>query len=67
LAYFPEFADYRETPVYDRYLLRAGDEIAGPAIIEERESTAVIGPGGDIRVDSQLNLMVTLGGEENSE
>ena len=67
LAYFPEFADYRETPVYDRYLLRAGDEIAGPAIIEERESTAVVGPGGGIRVDSQLNLVVTMGRRESGE
>ena len=66
-AYFPEYAAFRDTPVYDRYLLRPGDEIAGPAIVEERESTAVIGPGGDIRVDSQLNLVVTLGGEDRGE
>ena len=60
-AYFPEYSDYRDTPVYDRYLLRPGDEMAGPAIIEERESTAVVGPGARIRVDSQLNLVVTPG------
>ena len=61
-AYFPENASFRDTPVYDRYRLREGDEMAGPAIIEEQESTAVIGPGGHIRVDSQLNLVVTLNG-----
>ncbi len=66
-AYFPEYDAFRDTPVYDRYLLRPGDEIAGPAIIEERESTAVIGPGGDIGVDSQLNLVVTMGGEDRGE
>ena len=59
-AYFPEYEAFRETPVYDRYMLGTGDEIDGPAIIEERESTAVIGPGGAIRVDSRLNLVVTL-------
>ena len=59
-AYFPEYADYRDTPVYDRYLLRPGVRITGPAIIEEQESTAVIGPGGDVRLDDQLNLIVSL-------
>ncbi|MDE0188392.1 MAG: hydantoinase/oxoprolinase family protein, partial [bacterium] len=63
-AYFPECSEYRDTPVYDRYLLRPGDEMTGPAIIEERESTAVVGPGARIRVDSQLNLVVTPGGRD---
>ena len=66
-AYYPEYEAFRDTPVYDRYLLRPGDETTGPAILEERESTAVIGPGGGIRVDSQLNLVVTLGGTEIGE
>ncbi len=61
-AYFPEYGAYRDTPVYDRYQFRHGDRIEGPAIIEERESTAVIGPGGDIMVDSRLNLVVSLKG-----
>ena len=61
-AYFPEYAAFADTPVYDRYRLREGDQIKGPAIIEERESTAVIGPGGDIRVDSGFNLVVSLPG-----
>ena len=61
-AFFPEYQAFRETPVYDRYRLRPGDEMTGPAIIEERESTAVIGPGDLIRMDPQLNLVVTLGG-----
>ena len=33
-----------ETPVYDRYALAPGTTFKGPAIVEERESTAVIGP-----------------------
>ena len=59
-AYFPEYSGFADTPVYDRYRLREGDRITGPAIIEERESTAVIGPGGVIGVDEQLNLVVRL-------
>ena len=43
-AYFPERDGPVETPVYDRYALRPGDRFPGPAIVEERESTAVVGP-----------------------
>jgi N-methylhydantoinase A len=35
-----------ETPVYDRYALRPGDTVDGPAVFEETESTFVMGPGG---------------------
>jgi N-methylhydantoinase A/oxoprolinase/acetone carboxylase beta subunit len=62
LAYFPELGGFHETPVYDRYRLASGAELRGPAIVEERESTAVIGPGAKGRVDDFLNLIVELGG-----
>ena len=55
-AYFPE-AGYVETPVYDRYRLDPGARLAGPAIVEERESTTVIGPGALISVDAHRNLV----------
>ena len=57
-AYFAESDGFVETPVYDRYALAAGMTLAGPAIVEERESTAVIGPGGRARVDDGLALVV---------
>lgn len=59
-AYFPELGGYRPTPVYDRYRLRPGMALAGPAIVEERESTVVIGPAGEARVDEMLDLVVTI-------
>lgn len=59
-VYQPEVQDYRPTPVYDRYRLQPGDRIAGPAIIEERESTFVLGPGGVAMVDDLLNLVVEM-------
>ncbi|XDB00400.1 hydantoinase B/oxoprolinase family protein (plasmid) [Sulfitobacter sp. LCG007] len=49
------------TAVFDRYALVAGDEIPGPAIIEERESTTVIGPGDHVTIDAGLNLCVRVG------
>jgi N-methylhydantoinase A len=57
-AYFAERGGFVETPVYDRYALAPGMTLKGPAIVEERESTAVIGPGGRARVDSGLALIV---------
>ena len=49
------------SPVYDRYALRPGMEFAGPALVEERESTCVVGPETRIAVDAQLNLLLELG------
>jgi N-methylhydantoinase A len=58
-AYFPEAAGYVETPVYDRYALGPGSRLAGPAIVEERESTTVVGPGAVITVDAHRILIAT--------
>lgn len=43
--------DYIQFTVYDRSKLFAHAEISGPAIIEERESTIVIGEDANARVD----------------
>jgi N-methylhydantoinase A len=57
-AWFAETDGYVDTAVYDRYALEPGMELTGPVIVEERESTAVIGPGGRCRVDQGLALVV---------
>jgi N-methylhydantoinase A len=57
-AWFAEVQEYVDTPVYDRYALAPGAEFSGPAIVEERESTAVIGPGGRCRIDAGLTFVV---------
>ena len=60
-VYFEEAGDYVDTPVYDHYSLRPGEEIAGPAIVEQRESTAVVGPSGRATLDARGNLIITIG------
>jgi len=60
-ACFDAGSPYTDCTVYDRYALRPGDEIHGPALIEERESTCVIGPRDRVRVDERLNLTAELG------
>src|SRR5262249_50195692 len=44
-AWFAETGGFVDTPVYDRYALVPGTEFTGPVIVEERGSTAVLGPG----------------------
>ena len=57
-AYFAEARGYVDTPVYDRYALTPGAALAGPAIVEERESTTVVGPGARVTVDARLTLVL---------
>ncbi len=59
-AYFGEAHGLLDTAVFDRYRLAAGTAVEGPAIIEERESTIVVGPGGRAWVDDLLNVVVDL-------
>jgi N-methylhydantoinase A len=53
------FEDYRETPIYWRPDLAAGDVLVGPAIIEEFGSTIPLHPGFTARVDPFGNVIVT--------
>jgi N-methylhydantoinase A len=47
-----------DAAVYWRPLLAAGDELAGPAIIEEYGATVPVHPGFAVRVDGFGNLLV---------
>ncbi len=59
-VYFPERGGLAPCPVYDRYRLRPGASLEGPAVIEERESTIVVGPGGQASVDDLGNVVVSV-------
>jgi N-methylhydantoinase A len=48
-----------DTDVYERTLLRAGNQFSGPALVRQDDCTTVIHPGQDVRVDDLLNLIVT--------
>jgi N-methylhydantoinase A len=47
-------------PVYDRATLMPGDAIAGPAVIEQLDSTTLLFPGDRATVDPHLNLIVEI-------
>jgi N-methylhydantoinase A len=43
--------------------VKAGNRIAGPALIEERASTTVLAPGDTLEVDAAGNLLIAIGSE----
>lgn len=58
-AYFPELDEALvDCKVYDRYALKAGDKLTGPALVEEAETTYVIGVGDMAEVDISGALIV---------
>jgi N-methylhydantoinase A len=56
--YLPEVEDLSAVPVYDRYRLDPGAVFEGPAVVEERESTVVLGPEGRAEIDAARNLIL---------
>jgi 5-oxoprolinase (ATP-hydrolysing)/N-methylhydantoinase A len=46
--------------VYDRYALRAGERIEGPAIIEENEATTYLPAGDSLTVDASGALVLSV-------
>jgi N-methylhydantoinase A len=47
-----------DTPVYERVDLPAGFILAGPAVVEQVDSTVVIPPGTRAEVDKYLNIII---------
>ena len=57
-VYLPELGGFVPAPVYDRGKLGPGHVIAGPAIVEQMDSTTLILSGQTATVDPWLNLIV---------
>jgi N-methylhydantoinase A len=51
-----------ETAIFDRASLGGGATLAGPAIVEQPDTTVVIDPGATVVVDSLGNLVISVGG-----
>ncbi len=49
---------YVDCPVFDRAQMIEGDAVDGPAIVEQMDTTTVIPPGFNARVDAALNLFM---------
>ncbi len=53
---------WRRTPVYRRDALAVDARISGPAIVEQSDTTLVIDPGAEARVDAVGNILIEVGG-----
>jgi len=65
LAYSPLAREFIPFTVYDRYRLFPEASFAGPAIVEERESTLIVGERAKVRVDEYGFLWIDLPQEES--
>jgi N-methylhydantoinase A/oxoprolinase/acetone carboxylase beta subunit len=59
-AFSPVVHDFIPYTVYDRYRLFPGAEFTGPAIIEEKESTLIVGEGAHVATDEFGFLWIDL-------
>ena len=54
------FDGWHDTPVYDRQRLHSGNQLSGPAIIEQMDSTTVVHPGQTAQIDRFGNIIIEL-------
>jgi N-methylhydantoinase A len=54
-----------ETPVYSRKALLAGAKLTGPAVVEEKDAAALVGPGQMLTVDDYGNLIIETEGRQS--
>jgi N-methylhydantoinase A len=57
-VYFADAGGFTTTPTFARELLKAGNIISGPALVEEYASTTVLHPGDVLTVDAFGNLVI---------
>jgi N-methylhydantoinase A/oxoprolinase/acetone carboxylase beta subunit len=63
-AYDSQSMKFRKFQVVDRYSLKKGDHIEGPALVQEAESTTVLSSNCKGTVDDMNNLVITVGTKE---
>ncbi|QRG06057.1 hydantoinase/oxoprolinase family protein [Xanthobacter dioxanivorans] len=59
-VYFPEAGGFLEAQVIDRYAMVPGEVFAGPAVVEEGESTTIVLPGDTVALSPSGHLVVTI-------
>ena len=57
-VYFDETSGFVDCPIYQRAGLPPGAELSGPAILEGMDSTVVINPGWQARIDQYGNCIL---------
>ena len=57
--YWPDLKKKRRTVVYDGERLVSGNSITGPAIVETSDTSVVVPPGAELRLDALGNFELT--------
>lgn len=57
-VWFEQTGGYADTPIVARFSLRPGDRIAGPAVIEQIDTTTVVPPGWAAIVDDRDCMII---------
>ena len=57
-AFVPELAAFAEVPVYDGHLLKAGNKVPGPALIERIDTTILVSAGFAATVDTLGSCLI---------
>jgi N-methylhydantoinase A len=60
--YFQSAGGFVDGDIYDRYALSPGASGQGPAVVEERETSVVVGPDARFQVDAAANLIIEIEG-----
>ena len=50
---------WHDAAIYDRHVLRAGQSVNGPAVIEQEDTTVVVLPNWTVKIDASGNLHLT--------
>ena len=58
--YLPARGKYGAVPVYERYSLKPGTKLAGPVVLEERESTLVVPVRADVKILPDYTVSVLI-------
>jgi N-methylhydantoinase A len=58
--------EWHDTPVFARESLVEGDDIDGPAIVEQLDATTVLDPGDHARVDAYGNLVIAIAADRRN-
>jgi N-methylhydantoinase A len=58
-VFFHELGGFTQCPTYERTRLGAGDQLEGPAVVEEWSSTTLVRPGQQLRVGTYGELIIS--------
>ena len=58
------FDGWHDCPIFDREKLASGNQVRGPAIIEQMDSTTVVHPGQTANIDRFGNIIIEIHGDQ---